>query len=84
MTAGMYLASSIEEYPLLMRIKNRFNNIGSIYKIGNKAIRWMVGGLKDIVEIILPFMDKYTLWTEKAIHYKIFKEVCLKLYKNNK
>lgn len=47
--ANMDITGKNNEQALLEYIKNRLGNVGTIIKINNKAIRYMVGGLNQIV-----------------------------------
>jgi hypothetical protein len=41
---------------------------------------YYVHGINQIVETIIPFMDKNPIFSERANHYNIFKRVSLILY----
>lgn len=52
--ANMDITGNTNELALLEYIKKRLGNAGTIRKINNKAVRYMVGGLNQIVENIIP------------------------------
>jgi LAGLIDADG endonuclease len=60
-----------------------FNNIGSIQQKKITYSTYFVHGLSQIIDIIIPFIDKNPLFSERANHYDIFRQVCL-ILKNNK
>ncbi len=68
--------------PLLELIRKRLSGIGSIAT--NEGIsRWLVTGLDQINDNMIPFMNKEVLHTEKSVHYDIFRQVCSILTKGN-
>jgi hypothetical protein len=65
--------------PLLEEIKNRLNGIGSI-RVGSKnELVYTVKGLNQIIEILIPFIDKNPLYSERKSHYDKFRQISLKL-----
>ena len=69
------ITNDLYSMPLLEKIKLRFKDIGSINKITNKnAIRYKIMSLKQIIDILIPFMDKNPLFSERSNNYEIFKE----------
>ena len=66
-------SKSIE--PLLVYIKSKLSDVGSIQTKAT-VVRWIVNGLQQVRSVIIPFIDKELLLTEKSVHYKIFREVC--------
>lgn len=76
------ITNDLFSMPLLEKIKERFKDTGSISKItGKNALRYKIMSLKQIIEIIIPFMELNPLFSERAKHYNIFKEVCFLLNK---
>ncbi len=67
--------------PLIKNIQNQFNNVGLIqYKTITFSVYFILS-LKDIIEILIPFVDSNPLYSERANHYQIFKEVSILLSK---
>lgn len=60
---------------LFMKIKSFINKIGSILFINDNGIMYRVRKLKDILNIIIPHFDKYSLITQKQSDYIIFKNI---------
>lgn len=83
-TRRVSLVGSRSIKPLLDLIKSKFFNIGSFrLEKENTIIRWVVVGLNQIRNIIIPFIDNELLHTEKSRHYQIFRIVCFILDKPN-
>ncbi len=64
---------------LLESIQKQLQNIGSI-RLGSKN-EWIytVSGIKQINDVLIPFMDNNPIYSERALHYEKFKTVSLKL-----
>jgi len=74
---GFSITTDTATVPLLKKIKEIFNNIGSILKKKSTYSCYYVHGLNQITEIIIPFMDKNPIFSERANHYDIFRKVSL-------
>lgn len=66
---------------LLMKIKYFFNEIGSISFSNDNGVMYRVNKLDDIINIIIPHFDKYSLITQKQSDYKTFKNIVELIYK---
>jgi hypothetical protein len=77
---GFSITADVDSVPLLKAIKNRFNNVGSILSKKFTYSTYYVHGMNQIVDTIIPFMDNNPIFSERANHYKIFKEVSFILY----
>jgi len=66
---------------LLMKIKSFFNEIGSISFSNDNGVMYRVNKLDDIINIIIPHFDKYSLITQKQSDYKTFKNIVELIYK---
>ena len=78
---GFSITADNASLPLLKDIQNQFKNIGSIqYKTTTFSV-YFIRSLKDIINILIPFVDANPLFSERANHYKIFKEVSIILSK---
>jgi len=60
---------------LLIKIKSFFNEIGSISFSNDNGVMYRVNKLNDIINIIIPHFDKYSLITQKQSDYKTFKNI---------
>ena len=60
---------------LLMKIKSFFNEIGSITYSNDNGVRYRIYKLDDIINIIIPHFDKYSLITQKKSDFLLFKEI---------
>jgi len=72
---GFSITNDTASVPLLEKIKDKFNNAGSILK--KKSTYYTVRNLKQITDIIIPFMDKNPIFSERDNHYDIFRKVSL-------
>jgi hypothetical protein len=63
--------------PLLEEIQKRFDGIGSIRVGRKKELVYTVKGLNQIIEILIPFIDKNPLYSERQNHYDKFKQISL-------
>lgn len=76
------IKSDSQAKPLLDLIRAQLGDIGSIQITKDGYTVFMITGIKQIVENLIPFLDKNPLFSERANHYKIFREVSLTLYEN--
>jgi hypothetical protein len=67
---------------LLMKIKSFFNEIGHISFSNDNGVMYRVNKLDDIINIIIPHFDKYSLITQKQNDYKTFKNIVGLIYKS--
>jgi hypothetical protein len=59
-------------------ITELFKNTPTVSKPNStSAVEFRVSTLKDLVDVILPFFDKYPLMTKKHSDYLLFKEIVL-------
>ncbi|RPB17908.1 homing endonuclease, partial [Terfezia boudieri ATCC MYA-4762] len=59
---------------LLERIAAQFG-VGNISIGSNNLIRWHVSSVKDLVNVIIPFFEKYPLISKKRADFDLFKRV---------
>lgn len=64
----------IRDLPLLEAIKSHLGGIGSINKSGDSLLVYRVSSLKDLA-IIIDFLSRYPLITQKRIDFELFKRV---------
>lgn len=63
---------------LIQSIQNFFRARGYVSKLNNTStVEFRVSTLKDLVDVILPYFDKYPLITKKHSDYLLFKEIVL-------
>ncbi|CAG8976708.1 hypothetical protein HYALB_00008463 [Hymenoscyphus albidus] len=61
---------------LIQSVQGFFGNIGYVSKVNNTStVEFRVSTLKDLVGVILPHFDKYSLKTQKRLDYLLFKEI---------
>lgn len=60
---------------LLESIKAFFWGLGSIKKHGNSTYSYRIESSEQIIRVIIPFFDKYSLVSEKLGDYLLFKQV---------
>jgi hypothetical protein len=58
-----------------MKIKSFFNEVGSITFSKDNGVMYRVNKLDDILNVIIPHFDKYSLITQKQSDYKTFKNI---------
>jgi hypothetical protein len=79
------ITNDIFSLPLLESIKKQFKGIGSISKVkGRNAIRYKIMSLNEIIETLIPIVDKNPLLSERNEHFQIFRKICLMLKNNPK
>jgi|ERR1700733_4310612 len=61
--------------PLLEQIQKQFEGIGTIYEGSKNELRFVVKGINQINNNLIPFMDNNPLFSERALHYNKFKLV---------
>jgi len=74
---GFNITNDKESKILLERIQTQLNNIGSIHKGTKNELVYTVTGINQIVEVLIPFIDKYPVFSEKSEHYSKFRSVSL-------
>ena len=65
----------VRDKDLLLQIKSFFNEIGSVYKMNNKAVIYQVRNLNEITKVIIPHFENYPLITQKQSDFLLFKEI---------
>ena len=80
---GFNITNDRASRSLLLKIQERFNGIGSINEGTKNELVYVVTGINQITDILIPFIDKNPLYSERASHYNKFRLVSLML-KNNK
>lgn len=69
---------------LLLSVQEFFGGIGYISKINNRsAVEFRVSKISDIVNVIIPHLEKYSLKTNKKTDFSIFSSI-IKLLLENK
>lgn len=76
---GFSITNDKASKPLLESIQKQFNNIGSIQEGTKNELIYTVTGLNQIINTLIPFMDKNPIFSERAAHYNKFKIVSLLL-----
>lgn len=71
---GFHITQHSSSSELLGKVKERIG-CGIIKKKSSTEIRYQIDNFNEIMENLIPFMDKYRLHTNKQQHYNIFKEV---------
>ena len=82
---GFSITCDIASKPLLEVVSQNLNGIGSILEtnLNRDYCKLTVTGLNQIIDVLIPFMDKNPLLSERASHYSKFREVSLVLKLNN-
>nr|YP_010130208.1 LAGLIDADG endonuclease [Clavaria fumosa]QPZ51110.1 LAGLIDADG endonuclease [Clavaria fumosa] len=78
--AKFQIGINVRDLELLLQIQQYFNGIGSIGKSGN-MIFYSISSVKDLTNIIIPHFEKYSLLTQKAADFMLFKKI-VKLMNN--
>lgn len=66
-----------KDLELLKSIQTYFGGIGTIYTGCKDCVVFRVRSLEQIINVILPHFDKYSLVTQKKADYILFKEIVL-------
>ena len=80
---GFNITNDLDSKPLLEIIKKQLLDIGSIHEGTKNELVYTVNGLNQINDILIPFMDKNPIFSERASHYLKFKTVSNLLKKEN-
>lgn len=73
----------IKDLPLLQLIQEYFGGIGRIHEDPKKArAEFRVSSLEELITVILPHFNTYSLITKKQANFLLFREILL--LKNNK
>ena len=78
-TTGFSITNDSLSRPLLELIQTKFEGIGSITEGTKNELVYTVGGINQILNIVIPFMDQNPLCSERASHYESFRKVSLLL-----
>ena len=71
---GFHITGHTSARELLEKVKHKLNC--GVVKVKNKGtLRYQVDSINAIRDQIIPFVYKYKLFTNKAIHYSRFKQV---------
>jgi len=76
---GFNITMDTASIPLLNKIKEQFNNIGSVVRKRPTYYNYRVHGLTQLTNVVIPFMDLNPIFSERADHYDIFRKVCFML-----
>ena len=80
---GFNITNDLFSKPLLEFVKQKLGNIGSIREGTKKELVYTVTGINQIVDILIPFIDKHPVFSEKAIHYVKFRTISILLKREN-
>ena len=72
---GFNITNDKASKPLLEEIKKQFQNIGSIQEGSKNELVYTINGLNQIINVLIPFVDKNPLFSERANHYIKFRTV---------
>ena len=79
---GFQITQSRSDVELLLRVKAYFNCGEIAYEKGTNIAKYRVLGIHDLHTYIIPFADKYPLYTLKKFQYMAFKKA-LEIYMKN-
>jgi hypothetical protein len=57
----------------LESIQLSFGGVGYLSKPGANFVEYRISSIKDIINVAIPFFDKYSLITQKKADYDLFK-----------
>lgn len=72
---GFHITQESSSLRLFNKIPE-FLGCGYINENSPSEIRYLINDFKSINTVLIPFIDKYTFYSEKSEHYDIFKQVC--------
>jgi hypothetical protein len=56
-------------------IRASLGGVGYISKPGADSVEYRVSSIKDLINVVIPFLDKYPLITQKKADYELFKRI---------
>ena len=71
---GFNIGLHIRDLDLLVLIKEFFNGLGSITKLGNESVQYRVSSIEDL-KVIIAHFDSFPLITPKKADYLLFKPI---------
>lgn len=74
---GFNITNDKESKPLLETLKLKLKGIGSINEGTKNELVYVVTGINQITDVLIPFIDENPLFSERALHYEKFKTVSL-------
>lgn len=74
---GFSITGDKDSKPLLEGIQAKFKGIGSIKEGSKNELVYTITGLNQIIDTLIPFIDKNPLFSERALHFDKFKTVSL-------
>lgn len=80
---GFNITNDLFSKPLLEIVKQKIGNIGSIREGTKKELVYTVTGLNQIVDFLIPFIDKHPVFSEKSNHYVKFRTISIMLKREN-
>jgi hypothetical protein len=80
---GFNITNDLFSKPLLEIVKQKLGQIGSIREGTKKELVYTVTGLNQIVDFLIPFIDKHPVFSEKSIHYIKFRTISIMLKREN-
>ena len=80
---GFNITNEPDSRPLLEKIKAQLENIGSIQEGNKNELIYTVNGINQINDVLIPFMEKSPIFSERASHYEKFKSVSILLREEN-
>lgn len=78
---GFNVTNDLFSKPLLEAVKQKLGNIGSIREGTKKELVYIVTGINQIVNYLIPFIDENPVFSEKASHYAKFRTISIFLKK---
>jgi hypothetical protein len=78
---GFNITNDKDSKPLLESLQIKLKGIGSINEGTKNELIYSVTGLNQIIDVLIPFVDKNPLFSERALHFSKFKAVSLILKK---
>ena len=75
------ISQSVTNQHVLWAIFDYFGKVGGVSGEKNSSSsKLTISGIKDLVNIVLPFFDKYYIVGNKSLDYADFRKVCLMIY----
>lgn len=71
---GLNIVGSTEYWDLFNNVRN-YLNCGTVKAKSSTILRYDLESIKALRTILIPFIDQYSLHTNKRTHYEIFKEI---------
>ena len=65
---------------MILELIKKFFGVGDIKSQGKDSVQYRVTSVKDLIEVIIPHLEKFPLITQKRADFILFKQVVNLMY----